>query len=172
MLVARAMFPRQCTYPPCRGGRLGFTLIELMVTIAVAAILATLAAPSFREYIVSQRIKNASFDLITALTLTRSEAITRNADVDLLRTGADWVNGWTIKPAIASPPTLHTQDAFKGLKITANPAADTVTYGKDGRITTAAVTFQIEPVSPISGVKFRCVSIGLSGVPSSSVGGC
>jgi type IV fimbrial biogenesis protein FimT len=172
MLVARGMISSQRTYLNRRVVA-GFTLIELMVTIAIAAILATLAAPSFREYIVSQRIKNASFDLITALTLTRSEAITRNADVDLLRTGTDWANGWTIKPAIASPPTLHTQDAFKGLKITATPTgADTVTYGKDGRVTTAAVTFQIEPVSPIGGVKFRCVSIGLSGVPSSSVGGC
>ena len=171
MLVAHDMSRATRTHVKGRSAT-GFTLIELMVTIAIAAILATLAAPSFREYIVSQRIKNASFDLFTALTLARSEAITRNADVDLLRTGTTWAGGWTVKPAIASPPTLHTQAAFTGLKITDSADLSTVTYGKDGRATTATTKFQIEPISSVSGVKLRCVSIGLSGVPSSSVGGC
>ena len=73
MLVAHDMSCATRTHLKGRSAT-GFTLIELMVTIAIAAILATLAAPSFREYIVSQRIKNASFDLFTALTLARSEA--------------------------------------------------------------------------------------------------
>lgn len=66
--------------PP--SGMVGFTLIELMVTIAVAAILLAVAVPSFRHLIISNRLTTAANNVVTAVTLARSEAIKRNANVD------------------------------------------------------------------------------------------
>lgn len=59
----------------------GFTLIELMVTIAIAAILAAIAAPSFSELIKSDRITAQANDLYSQLLFARSEAIKRGYPV-------------------------------------------------------------------------------------------
>ncbi len=154
-----------------RHGMRGFTLIELVVTIAVAAILATLAAPSFREFITTQRIRNASFDLTTALTLARSEAITRNANVSLLRTAGTWDGGWTVS-AGAGTAALLNQQAYSNLSITDSANLATITYGNDGRSSTTSTAFTIAPATAMTGVTSRCVSLGLSGVPSTRMGVC
>lgn len=53
----------------------GFTLIELMVTVAVLAILLTIALPSFKGVIQSNRVATSTNELIATLSLARSEAI-------------------------------------------------------------------------------------------------
>lgn len=55
----------------------GLSLIELMVVVAVAAIIIGLAAPSFSEYIVTQRVRSVHAQLMTDLQFARSEAATR-----------------------------------------------------------------------------------------------
>ena len=55
----------------------GFTLMELMVTIAIAAILVGIAIPSFTSIIVSNRLTTSANELVTALNLARSEAVKR-----------------------------------------------------------------------------------------------
>ncbi len=57
--------------------RLGFTMIELMIVIAVVAIIATLAAPSFMDMIVMQRLRGVNAQLVTDLQFGRSEAVAR-----------------------------------------------------------------------------------------------
>jgi type IV fimbrial biogenesis protein FimT len=164
----RAVPPKQCRRPPA-----GFTLYELIITVAFIAVLAALATPSFREFIATQRVRNASFDLVSALTLVRSEAIKTNASADLTRKGTNWASGWTVTATIGgTPTTLLDHDAFNGVKITDSAGLGVVTYAKDGRTTSAATKFQIEPATTLSGVKLHCVSIGLSGIPTSSVGQC
>jgi type IV fimbrial biogenesis protein FimT len=57
--------------------RSGFTLIELLVVIAIAAVILTLAAPSFAEFQRNARITAAANDLLGAIQTARSEAIKR-----------------------------------------------------------------------------------------------
>ena len=59
----------------------GFTLIELMVVIAVVAVILTLAAPSFYGFILKQRLKSITAQLVTDLQFARSEAAARNSPV-------------------------------------------------------------------------------------------
>lgn len=65
-----------------RAGR-GFTLVELMVTIAVAAILAAVAVPSLGELIRNNRLAAGSNELVTALQLARAEAVRRGRPVSV-----------------------------------------------------------------------------------------
>lgn len=59
----------------------GVTLIELMVVLAVIAILATQAAPAFGSFLASRRLSGAASQLVSDLQNARSEAVLRNADV-------------------------------------------------------------------------------------------
>jgi type IV fimbrial biogenesis protein FimT len=85
----------------------GFSLVELMIVIAIVAILLVIALPSFRDTFNRNRITTESNDLVTAFTLARSEAITRTVPVSVcpsstgtscIGTGAaaDWGRGWIV----------------------------------------------------------------------------
>jgi len=78
---------------------LGFTLIELMVTISIAAILLSMAIPSFVSTIQSNNLTTHTNELISALNLARSEAIKRGVQVTLARksdTATVWEAGWDV----------------------------------------------------------------------------
>lgn len=148
----------------------GFTLLELITTITVMAVLAGLAAPSFSTFIANQRARNASFDLMAALTLARSEAVTRNRNVTFVRatTSQAWDKGWQVVDPITPASPIQVQQALKNLSVTDSANLNSITYGKDGRILAAnTTTFTIQPSSTVSGVSPRCVVIGLDGMPSS-----
>jgi type IV fimbrial biogenesis protein FimT len=58
--------------------RRGLTLVELMITLAVLGVLVTLAAPSFYDFILTQRLKAAAQQFVTDMQFARSEAASRN----------------------------------------------------------------------------------------------
>jgi len=61
----------------------GFTLVELMIVVAVVAILLTLAAPSLYNFILMQRLKAISAQLVSDMQFARSESVARNQFVRL-----------------------------------------------------------------------------------------
>jgi len=85
----------------------GFTLIELVITLTVIAIVMALAVPSFQIILKNNRIQTASEDFIAALNTARSEAMKRSTEVFLCRstannacspggTARDWSEGWIL----------------------------------------------------------------------------
>lgn len=80
----------------------GFTLVELMVTLAVIAVLASIALPSFQGTIRLNRVSTENNEFIAALNLARSEAIKNRAigelcaSADGVNCGADWSLGWMV----------------------------------------------------------------------------
>ena len=56
----------------------GVTLVELLITLSIAALLVTIGIPSFRDIIANNRLATASNDLLFGLNLAKSEAIRRN----------------------------------------------------------------------------------------------
>ncbi|GIZ53869.1 GspH/FimT family pseudopilin [Noviherbaspirillum aridicola] len=139
----------------------GFTLVELMVALAVAAILAGLAAPSFSEMIANQRAKSVATDLYIALTKARSEALKRNVSVSLTPKTADqWHGGWQILDPADSTRALHARGAAAGVAI---DGPDEVTYRSSGRLDAGtAPSFDVTA----SGASYHwCISVDLSGRP-------
>lgn len=156
---------------PGAGGRgvRGFTIIELMVTMVVLAVILSLAAPSFSEIVRDQRVKTATFDVYASLVFARSEAIKRNTNVNVcIASGTDWASGWTVKLGAAdcSGTALKTQDTLNGINVT-GPASP-VTYQGDGRLSTAAPIFALKAADSTT-VTARCVRLDLSGRPNVKV---
>ena len=75
----------------------GFTLIELMVTIAIAAILLMVAAPSFVTMQRNSELTAAANALVAGINAARGEAMKRGLNAVVVPTdAASWRNGWTV----------------------------------------------------------------------------
>ena len=140
----------------------GFSLIELMIVVALVAIMAGLAAPSFRSFISGQRVKTAASDVATAAVFARSEAIKRNANVTItpVTSGAGgWKDGWSVAVGATQ---LSQQQAYSGL--TLSGPASAITYTGTGRLSAPVTTLAITG----SDGSTRCVAFDLSGMPKST----
>ncbi len=144
-----------------RSGR-GFTLIEMMMTILILTILIVTAAPSLSSLMRNQRIKTATFDVYASLIYARSEAIKRNANVDIIPAAPpEWASGWNI---VTSGTTLRSQAAIGDINIS-GPAA-TVTYRTSGRLDGNVTPSFVLKVSQNNSIHARCVNVDLSGRPN------
>ena len=140
----------------------GFSLIELMVVVALVAIMAGLAAPSFRGFVAGQRVKAAASDFAMAAIFARSEAIKRNANVTIapLTSGATgWKDGWTVA---AGATELSRQQAYSD--VTFSGPSSAITYTGTGRLSATVSTTTITG----SDGRARCVALDLSGMPKST----
>lgn len=127
----------------------GFTMIELMITIALVAIVLSLAYPSFVSVINSNRLAGASNDLIGDLQYARSEAIRRNTRVSVCASsdggtcsGGDW-SDWVVR--VGNPAeVLRVGHAKQPVQVLASASADGegVTFRSDGMARNADGTLQ------------------------------
>jgi type IV fimbrial biogenesis protein FimT len=133
--ASRGPSPRRHEYHPS-----GFTVVELMVALAVAGILGTLGAASYGGVVGRARVVGDSNDLLNAIELTRSEAAKRGRRVTLLPSHGDWAAGWTVfvdldgnrqldpgEPVIAVRPPLH-----RTTRVTANTTPGYIAFAATG----------------------------------------
>lgn len=129
----------------------GFTLVELLVTVAVLGILLAVAIPSMQAFGIRNRLAAVNNDLMTALNLARSEAIRRATTVSVCRTndngascGGTWSDGWMVfvnsdgdSPAVKDSESETLLRVFPALpaNYTLNATANftnSVTYQRNG----------------------------------------
>src|SRR5580704_9506214 len=113
------------TIGPARS--LGFTLVEILITIAVAAILTAAAVPAFRSFLQNDRAMTQSTSLVLSLNVARSEAIKQDisggvsvcpSTDGLTCSGASmWEQGWIVLGSAAgSVPTQVVPSLSIGTK--------------------------------------------------------
>ena len=175
--------------------RRGFTVIELMVTLAIAGILAAMAVPAFQSVFLTMRLSTYANDLVAASMLARSTAISQNAVVSMCPSsdgatcgGSGWENGYLIvcqsndgavctNTASATPSTivLHRQaKTADGWKITPADGLSSIVFQPTGSgSTTASLT--ICRLLPSPGTNERIVRIsptGRASVTKTTTGSC
>ncbi|GAA5317385.1 MAG: hypothetical protein AseanaTS_25900 [Candidatus Pelagadaptatus aseana] len=118
----------------------GFTLIELMVTVVVLAILVTVALPGFNTMIDNQRIQSTQRTMLSAINLARSEATHRNQTVTIASAGgADWEDGISIYTDNDAGGNTAFTGADTLIKDISGAISDAVTVRTDGN---AFISFQ------------------------------
>ncbi len=126
----------------------GFTLVELMVTIAIVAILAAVAFPSFESSLRSNRVATMTNELLGSFSLARSEAIRSTqptvmcASANGTSCGTDWNQGWIVFVDTDNSGTVNGAEvvtryvqAHANMNLTANggPSASSVRFDSRGR---------------------------------------
>lgn len=155
---------------PARPAINGFTLIELMIVIAMLAILATLVVPGMASFVASRRVEDVARRLADDLALARNESVKRNSAVlvcaDAAITGAtcaatpaatDWKKGWRIcfdvdgdgacdVGSSADPNPVRVQGAVSDAVTLSGPASR-IRFNPNGSLSASAFTdFDVKSV--------------------------
>lgn len=134
-----------------RGGVRGFTLVELLVTMAIAGIVLALAVPSMTQFLAEQSAAGNADELAEALRYARSEAIKSGRSVEICASsdyktcGKDWATGWVVLGS-GSNTILRVQNALRAVdSVTAG--ATSLTFGATGLVIVGGNTsFTFTPI--------------------------
>lgn len=147
----------------------GFTLIELMIGIAIMGIVLAFGGPALQDMIASHRLKTQANSFVGALNIARSEAVKRNKLVVVRKTSTDWKDGWEVFVDFDADNSKDNDDeVIQAYESLINNYSITVTsqytnyiaYRPDGRSNTNG-SFNI--CSSSSYADFRHISISGSG---------
>ncbi len=151
----------------------GFTLIELMMALAIGAILATMAVPSFIDLIRNNRITTQTNDFISTLNYARSEAVKRGTGIIVCSsndqatcTASAWQDGWIVQQA-SNAELLRAHAALGGDSTLSNLDSNTsIQYTSRGLLTgNLATTFDL---CVYTGKPGRQINISATGRPRST----
>jgi type IV fimbrial biogenesis protein FimT len=168
--MARKLMPRRQDLKGTQGFR-GFTLIELMVTISIMAILLMIAVPSFQNATLGSKLSSFANSLVSSAHLARSEAIKRNATVALCAssdgascaTSGGWEQGWIVR-AVDGTVIQRQQALPVGFNVTATGGAFSVNFQPSG-VNSDSVSYTVCRSSP-EGSQERVVAISTTGRPT------
>jgi type IV fimbrial biogenesis protein FimT len=141
----------------------GFTLLELMVTVAVLGVISMLAAPSFSQLLAAQRVRVTAYNIVGDLVLARSEAVKRGENVTVAPISSAWTNGWSVKVASTAEVIGGQGSVGNGVQFTASPSS--VTFDRNGRTSVVSV---VRFALTDGGTHPRCVSLDPSGRPKNA----
>lgn len=159
----------------------GLTLIELIVTIAIASILLLIAIPSFQGFIANNEVDSTSNEFIESLTYARSEAVRRNLSVTICASNTSQTgcagavtwrqNGWlvfvdpTSSGALASQANLIQVVPAQPTALSFTSAQNTIIYSGEGFLLSGADTYKINNPKCI-GQNGRQIVLSNAGLPA------
>lgn len=135
---------------PAENWQRGFSLLEMIIVVAIIGILASIAIPSFNDMIAEQRVRAVASEVVGDMVLARVEAIKQQRRVVMERTGSSWKNGWNIYVDTNADGTFSVGEAviksFSGVTdntmkicpITVD-LADRITFRGDGTVVNVAI---------------------------------
>jgi type IV fimbrial biogenesis protein FimT len=172
----------------------GFTLVELAVTLSIAAFLTMIAIPSFMYTTTSYRGSQQTGDLLADLQFARAQAIMEGQPVTVcissdaatcLTSATTWQSGWIVFSDVNNDQTVETGDVIKRTHaalagnntLSATGSAVAVTFNREGYITglpAAGLTFTLHDPNSVSSLT-RCVALSAMGrvvAQTSGTGAC
>lgn len=161
----------------------GFSIIELIVALSIAAILMAVAAPSLQKFVSSNRLTSQVNDLMGDINLARSEAIKRSVTTGVCVTAAggtscvtsgNWANGWLVYfDNSGTKVPIKNHDPLTGkITLTAPGSADEIVFSRSGLISSPSSAIkQFTLTDPKTSGK-RIICLSATGRPSLSGVNC
>lgn len=142
----------------------GFSFIELCMVLAVAALLAVLALPSFQAMADRRKVQQAAQSMLLDLRFARSEAIKRSRRVEICRAddglacnaapAAGWADGWIV---VAGAEVLRVQGPLEG--IASSSSLVKISFEPTGLAQGAAGNLSFQATSNPALVQRVCISL-------------
>jgi len=161
----------------------GFTLLELVVVMAIAAILMLVGVPSYRYFTTSNRMSSEVNGLLGDLQFARYEAIKEGQNVTVCPStdGSTcsatntWNNGWIVQSNNGgTAATLRYQRAFTGTdSFTSTTGVQSIAFNREGfasGLTSSTVTFSLHD-STSNTAYTRCLAVGIAGLLTTQTNG-
>lgn len=161
----------------------GFTLLEMMIVIAIIGVVAAVGLPSFRYLTSTTKVKGASTELYLAMIRARNEAVKRNRLVSVIRNDAGWQAGWQIVAdsnndrAFTSADRVLNETGAQS-RVTITSADNRFVFMSSGRILPPdSPPFtpwfpRLEVTSGETSSMKRCITTDLTGRPYTKEGAC
>ena len=155
----------------------GVTLIELIIVLTIAGVLAALAAPGMQRFVASNRLTAQVNDLLADISFARSDAIKRNTSAGICTStsgtsctaSGNWANGWLVyyvcptgDPSgctAGNNVVVKVHESLSGSNTLTGPA-DALVYSKSGVLSSGAGQFTLtDPnITNTSGRRIVCVT--------------
>ena len=163
----------------------GFTLIELMITLVILAVVITIGVPSLSEFVASQHVRTTASDIMADMAFARAEAI-KESRVAIMTpiNAADWKDGWRICVDLdgggdcdVPGEVRKTATPISGrTKVCATPN-EPIVFRPDGRVTRVTAPTATDGIrvsddlgdAVTTNDKVRLIFLGVSGRPSVAV---
>lgn len=159
----------------------GFTLLELMITVVIVGILATIALPSFREFIDRSNVRSSAESVLNALQLTRAEAVRRNELITFTLGSGTGATSWQVTDSagnviqqsrssgegsaavtVVKTPVAATNLVFNGFgRVVGAGGLDTIVFGSAG----VSLTVQVEIQQPGGQIRMCDPGVTTAGDP-------
>ena len=169
--------------PTERRAELGFTLVELMATLVIMAIVITIGVPGLTDFIASQRVRTTASDLVADMALARAEAIKESRQAIMERLAgatSTWKDGWRICVDINSNGTCDAAEVRKATTPVPGRTAvcattadlnDRIVFRPDGRVLRTTAPGASDGIkvsddnadSATSNDRIRLIFLGISG---------
>lgn len=114
-----------------RGVQGGLTVIELMLTIAVAGVLLAMAVPVMRGFIMNNRLTSQANALVNAIKLARTEAVKRRTSMEVAPIGGDWDKGWLVRD-VGKTVTIFNYKMAPGISETGGAMPASIVFRPSG----------------------------------------
>lgn len=150
----------------------GFTMMELIIAVAILAIVVAFAIPGFNSLLSRTSITSDSNEFLGNLGFAKSEAIKRGQQISVNAITGDWQNGYTVN--VESTSELLKQYVPVGKNVTpteaTSPSIVKVTFSSDGLLVTAPPQFSF---CTETGEPGRSITLSATGrVQSEAIASC
>lgn len=143
---------------PGRGAQRGLTLVELMVTLSIAAVLVVAAVPSFQDFIANSRLRESGNTVYAMTLFAQSEAIKRNAVVRLS------TDAGAVRVIDRTDPANEVLVRETTLTDGISAEAATVDFGAEGRpLNFAAASINLSSAAHVCSAEIRCPGLRVDG---------
>lgn len=142
----------------------GMSLVEVMITLAIAGILLAYAVPNFRDFWLRQSMDNKANDMLADFMFARTEAINRGIPVKVTANGT-WDQGWQVAVNSSGEVLRESNIADANLVLTDPDDDKPIVYGGTGSLISGSVARNIT-IKHASLSYSKVLSVGMSGSTS------